>query len=207
MTSRGLKFLLIAAALFGFFAAQTVVAKEPHTHHTASGKNTKPVAKGDKAKTNRAKSGEGASTKSGSPANTPSSESTDTVPVPHAKGMDKAHIPSLSVKVAKPVNPLTRDIGTAVPVKPVTHNAIGEPITERVSTTGGESHLSAAVQLPGTSAVGLAHQPLHPIANPITPDRGKVDGSHLIRTTATSELGGPAKSVTGINGTTIRPKY
>jgi hypothetical protein len=50
-------------------------------------------------------------------------------------------------------------------------------------------------------------QPAHPIASATFADRSKIDGGHLIRSTVTSGLGGPAKSVTGINGTTMRPKY
>ena len=49
---------------------------------------------------------------------------------------------------------------------------------------------------------------MHPFPSPIAtaPNRGKINGTALIRPGAPSGLGGPAKIATGINGTRIRSK-
>jgi hypothetical protein len=198
----GLKVVLFAAALFGAFAAQPGIAKEPRAHHTATtGKNAKSGAKAANAK-----AGEGANAKAPSD----SLDAGVTVLTPRAgNAADKIRNPVVNVKVAKPVNSQVRGVGMSTPIKPVVRNAIGAPVSEHVNAPAGANHFGVTAQLAGTPSAGLTivRQPAHPIASATLADRGKIDGGHLIRPTVTSGLGGPAKSVTGINGTTMRPKY
>jgi hypothetical protein len=205
----GLKIVLFTAALFGAFAAQPSIAKEPRVHHTATtGKNSKSGVKTGNAKAREGANGEGAKH-----VTTPPGDSLDagvTVLTPRAgNAADKTRNPGVSVKVAKPVNSQVRGVGASTPIKPIVRNAIGAPVSEQADAPAGANHLGSTAQVPVVPSAGLTivRQPVRPIANATIADRGKIDGSHLIRPTAPSELGGPSKSVTGINGTTLRPKY
>jgi hypothetical protein len=108
------------------------------------------------------------------------------------------------------------------PPVPVERNTIGVPIAPRnvIQESGvGRSGFQAPPNFPAAAASGtgsIAHQGLvepgvarwnsSPIRSSV--NRGAIDGSGLIRpSSATSALGGPAKWVAGINGSTIRPKH
>ena len=205
----GLKIVLFTATLFGAFAAQPSIAKEPRVHRTATtGKNAKSVAKAGNAE-----AGEGVNAKGAQHVTAPPGDSLDagvTVLTPRTgNAADKTRNPGVSVKVAKPVSSQVRGVGMSTPIKPAVRNAIGAPVGEQVNAPAATNHFGATAQVPGTPSAGLAivRQPAHPIASAAFADRSKIDGGHLIRSTVTSELGGPAKSVTGINSTTMRPKY
>jgi hypothetical protein len=59
-----------------------------------------------------------------------------------------------------------------------------------------------------TASIPSVSLPSPTIRSPSIQSRGKIDGSSLIRASvAPSGLGGPAKTVAGINGTTLRPKH
>lgn len=202
-----LKVFLVVSALVGALTAQTAVAKEPRTYHTAT---TAKHAKAE-AKTGKASTGEGE--KDENPISTQSGDKLDagvTVLTPRASNLaDKTRSPPANVKFAKPVNVQTLGVGVPELVKPVTRNAIGEAVGQHINTPAaiGHSDVASHIAAVPTANLPVARQPLHPIASATNPDRGKVDDSHVIRPTVTSELGGPAKSTTGINGTTMRPKY
>jgi hypothetical protein len=203
---RGSKALLIAASLFAVFAAQTAIAKEPRIHHSQT------VEKHAKAKAETTKAGNGESAKGESPAGTQSGDKLDAaIPISTSRATnaaDKTRNPPISVKFAKPITVQTHSVGLPESGKSVTRNAIGEIVGQHVTAPITTSRNDAAhIAAMPTVNLTVGRQPPHLIAGPANPDRSKVDGSHLIRTTMTSGLGGPAKSTTGINGTTIRPKY
>jgi hypothetical protein len=200
-----LKIVVLAVVLFAALAVQPGIAKEPRVHHTAT---TEKNAKSG-AKAGNAKAGEGAKANGAQHAPAPPDDGLDagvTVLTPRAGAADKTRKPGASAKVAKPVNSQVRRVGLSAPV---VRNAIGAPVSEQVNAPTGVSHLGATAQMPDTPSAGLAivRQPAHPIASATVPDRSKIDGGHLIRPAVTSGLGGPAKLVGGINGTTLRPKY
>jgi hypothetical protein len=100
---------------------------------------------------------------------------------------------------APPANPAT-----------ITRNAIGVPVAAHGAATGtGRVHLENA-----PAGVGLGPKPIglpaeHPAAvvNGGTASSGKISGTSMIRPIqAPARLGGPAKPVAGINGTTLRAK-
>ena len=201
-----MKIVFSTAALFGAFMAQPGVAKEPRAHHSATaGKDARSGAKAGNAK-----AGGGANANGEQHATAPPGDSLDagvTVLTPRAGNAgDRIHNPDVSVKVAKPVNSQVRGLGASTPI---VRNAIGAPVSGHANAPAGANHFGATAQAPGAPSAGLTvvRQPIHPLASAALADRGKIDGGHLIRPTVTSGLGGPAKSVTGINGTTIRPKY
>ncbi len=111
----------------------------------------------------------------------------------------------------------------------VVRNAIGLPVVQHVERRDGERHGSPSlVQSPpagvvsaaGSGTGGLAkagadfggQRIVHPNAGPrVTAtalNRATIGGTAVIRVgSRPSGLGGPAKAVSGINGTAIRPKH
>jgi hypothetical protein len=60
---------------------------------------------------------------------------------------------------------------------------------------------------PNPVSPGIGRQNTNAPANPIAANRGMIDGTKLVRPGyGPSTIGGPAKAVASINGTTIRPK-
>jgi hypothetical protein len=84
-----------------------------------------------------------------------------------------------------------------VPASPASATSVAKPV-------GAIAHaISAPV---GAPSHGL--QSVSPSAGAGIADRGRIDGTHLIRPApALAVLGGPARTVAGINGTTMRPKH
>lgn len=122
-------------------------------------------------------------------------------------------------KVALPGNPQAKRTAIAVPPVPVTRNAIGVAIPVHETPGRGENlgparkipaalpgNVSGRVN-PGVSP-GADHASTHPLASADISSRGRIDSTGLIRPTVhPTAIGGPAKMVTGIDGTTIRPKH
>jgi hypothetical protein len=213
--------LLLAIVLIGASAAQPSFAKAHHSHHDAKGKAAssvqRPIAKGANSSNAQAKDG----------------SDVDIVPSPVGLTTDKARTTNVSVKNHTPENFQVRRVAVPAPSGTIPRNAIGVAIAPQKSVTAssGESFKPAAAAPIATSlgdgkADGypgepdIALKPSHPLAtasipsvsslsasNPAPQNRGRIDGASLIRpSVAPSGLGGPAKTVAGINGTTLRPK-
>jgi hypothetical protein len=129
-------------------------------------------------------------------------------------GADKPSVGKPLAKIGPPASAGPRQ--TPMPGMPVVHNAIGVtvPPPNAGPRTGVEGSNHPPVQIPpvipGTSG-GFANPGTRHIANPnVSPPVGAlrgggINGSSFIRPGATpSVLGGPAKPVTGINGTSLR---
>jgi hypothetical protein len=128
-------------------------------------------------------------------------------------------------------NPASRAAGTqgltrrlSPPAQAPVHNSIGVvvPPPAHAEPREGTHSPTAVPRLPSAAPAGpgnVATRPLakpevpnHPMANPIvTPpvaNRGAINGTGVIRRNAgPPRIGGPAASVAGINGTTIRSKH
>ena len=103
----------------------------------------------------------------------------------------------------------------------VTRDAIGLPVARHdgMEQGSGQRHdLPALVHNPAAvttgfdaNAGGSLGRPLsnaNPIVRPAALNRGTINGTNLARPGfGPSSVGGPAKQVTGISGTTIRPKH
>lgn len=97
----------------------------------------------------------------------------------------------------------------------IRRNAIGLPVIQEQDTQPVGRPRVQPLAAPASGTDGLANRRLGgvqltlPHASPTYPilSRGRIDGSSLTRRgTAPSGLGGPAKPIAGINGTTFRPK-
>ena len=141
---------------------------------------------------------------------------------------DKARDRTPLVKFGAPANFWVRRSPTAGASESITRNAIGLPVVPREGSRGpsDEPHGLPAQVLapaaPGTvqgsvadlnRAEGGIDRPTVPrsstgsIVNAPFVQRGKIDGTGMIRPGfAPSGVGGPAKTVAGINGTTFRLK-
>jgi hypothetical protein len=113
--------------------------------------------------------------------------------------------------------------------KPIARNAIGLPVTrheglqERSSEPHGAPAQSPTHDAPSVAASGagnlaktdggLERPPIvrpspSPVVSAPVAQRGTINGTGLTRpSSAPSSLGGPAKVVVGINGTSARPKH
>jgi hypothetical protein len=110
----------------------------------------------------------------------------------------------------------------------VTHDAIGVPVAHPGGIEQGraERHdMPALVNNPGAVPTGFGanassdfarpggafgHTPANAnrIVRPVVPNLGTVNGTNFVRPgVGSSSIGGPAKPVAGISGTTIRPKH
>ena len=135
-----------------------------------------------------------------------------------------AHAPA---KVAKPVAPrnlLGRRISQPVVPQHVQPNAIGVLVEQQrhegaIRGTPSAIHSPAPV-IGGTSGAGPATQgaglqsPNHlqfhatPTVNPVVPNRPAISGTGAAHPrSGPAVVGGPARTVVGINGTAIRPKH
>jgi hypothetical protein len=190
----------VLALLLGLAAAglvQPAFAKGGHAQHAkaasknASGKGTKQGPSPSAAP----------STESKSDASAPAGEA------PISKGANK--IPDANVGFKPKPLQIPHNAPPAVPTT-ITRNAIGVPVAthDAVDGTGGV-HLENAPAGAGLGPkpIGLPAGRPAPIANAGTAASGKINGTGLIRPIqAPARLGGPAKPVGGINGTTLRAK-
>jgi hypothetical protein len=176
-----LKFELspLAIALLVATSMQPSFAKE-HRAHRAGSASKSPSAHDDKPKD----------------ANPADSDAPVTVSPPRDP----------SVKREMPLNLQTRRAPLPAPQNPVPRNSIGEIAAPHESMTVIDGRrLSSAAPAPVLGAIGPPHP--GPVVSVTMPSRGKVDGAGLIRpSVAPTGLGGPAKVVVGINGTTLRSK-
>jgi hypothetical protein len=96
-------------------------------------------------------------------------------------------------------------------LRPATAPPVTAGIGDQTNSTGhlGEPDIGLKVSRPvATASIPSVSVPSPTIQSPSIQSRGKIDGSSLIRASvAPSGLGGPAKTVAGINGTTLRPKH
>ena len=97
---------------------------------------------------------------------------------------------------------------SVAPAPVETRNSIGVAVTPAKSaTTGNEQMPKPTVPKPIAVPAVDRSAIVRPVATASIPDRGKIDGSRLIRpSVAPTGLGGPAKFIAGINGTTFREK-
>jgi hypothetical protein len=122
-------------------------------------------------------------------------------------------------KVTMPGVPQAKRATVAAPPAPVTRNAIGVAIPLHETSSGGES-LGAVRQIPAalpgnvTGRVnpgvspGINRESTHPLGSADVSNRGRSDSTSLIRPIVRpTAIGGPAKAVTGIDGTTMRTRH
>jgi hypothetical protein len=209
---------VLAIVIFGTAVTQPNLAKEMRSHRA-----DRPAA----SAAPKSSTGEGAIAKGTNPVDTRSSDDAGdarmTVVSPRPGfSLDKNRDANVSLKISAPGNSQARRVPTAGLSDVVARNAIGQPIGEHdaIAGSGGErvgSAVSPAGALGGTTGLakpsgGLSgpsfgQQNPHPISTASIVSRGKIDGAGLIRPPlAPAGLGGPAKAVAGINGTTFRPK-
>ncbi len=120
------------------------------------------------------------------------------------------------IQAAKPKPPARlRPPNPATPSVP-TINAIGiriDPgVAARTATMAHWGQRSARVVTAGAAPMAappLAANVWHPgVTAPAPPARGALNGTTMVRVrSGAAVIGGPAKAVTGINGTTLRPKH
>jgi hypothetical protein len=186
--------LLFAVVLHGVSVMQPSFAKTQHAHRS--------VAKGEHA--SRAHS-LAAKEKPG-PTDTDNSRGAVNAPSPIGTTGGKAHAATVNSKSASPFQ--VRRV--VVPAPAETRNSVGVAITPpRSATIGGEQ--TPKPTLPRPTSVPAESVDRAAIARPVVtasmPDRGKIDGTSLIRpSVAPTGLGGPVKPLAGINGTTFRQK-
>jgi hypothetical protein len=116
-----------------------------------------------------------------------------------------------ATKSTAPGNYRVRRITVPGPSDTVPRNSIGVtvvPPPKTATTSGSMLKLEVPLTRAPQSAIASRNVIAKPMTTASTPSRGKIDGAGLIRpSTALSGLGGPAKTVAGINGTTVRPKH
>ena len=131
-------------------------------------------------------------------------------------------------KTTAPGNSQARHVPVLRSSNPVTRNAIGQPVVQhedaaasggtRVGAAGSASLPSPGAPLSRTESLGKPNggiggpsvglQRPSPVASTSISSRGRIDATGLIRPSrAPAALGGPAKAVVGISGTTLRPKH
>lgn len=202
-----LKIILLTLGLLGLSAVQPSLAKAAHGHHAHHGSSkAKPAARSGIAKgANSAGENPTATIDLGIIAPPPRSAFTS----------GKAREAKPSFKIAKPEN---YQAHRPEPTNPVTRNALGQPVVSPLRTTLDGKHFGvqtppAVVAVPRAAVPGVApHNPeierqeYRSLAS--IPSRSRIDGAGLIRpSVAAFGLGGPAKTVNGINGTTLRAKH
>jgi hypothetical protein len=197
-----LKIVLSAMVLFGALVAQPSFAKDVHPHraHRASGASTASAAP-------RGHAGKAA-------ADTHASEPTG-IPVTVVSPRpgftpDRGRGANGSLKTSAPGNSQVRHTPVVGSPNPAPRNAIGLPVAQHENPTQNGGFASPG-KVSGAAFGGQAG--LHRVANGSISDasvssRGRIDGGALIRPSlAAAGLGGPAKVVAGINGTTARLKH
>ena len=118
---------------------------------------------------------------------------------------DKARNAATALKIGVPGNSQTRHMPAAGAPNPVARSAIGLPIAPRENLNPGASE---RLHLPNPNTANSGRPNPGAITTAGVWGPGKIDGAGLIRPArAPTGLGGPAKAVAGINGTTLRPKY
>jgi hypothetical protein len=140
---------------------------------------------------------------------------------------DKGSDANARFKITAPGNSQVRHVPVLRSSNPVARNAIGQPVVQHEdAAASGRTRVGATVSAPlpspgaplsrteslgkpngsiGGPSVGL--QRSGSVANTSIASPGRTDTTGLIRPLrAPAALGGPAKAVVGISGTTLRPK-
>lgn len=211
---RGLKVIVLTIVSFCLLAAQPSLARETHGHHShhASAKGAPTRHAGTAKRTNSIGTSPNDTIDMGVTVLSPRSDST----------LDKSRDEKPSLRITKPENFQAHRAGVPGPSIPVARNSIGQPVNPALDTTDGAKHSGPKLQTPDVNSsvrrTGVARQALGepnvglhiagPVASVGIPNRSKIGGAGLIRPAfAPSGLGGPAKAVAGINGTTFRSKH
>ena len=217
-----LGFLVLAIALIGASLTQPSLAKTLHAQHAhrAAAKSQLSV-KGDGAAHDAAHEPIAKGTDSG---DAQAKDSGDEVTAPSRAGLpgDRPRPPNVNAKTGAPGTLQVRREAVPGPSEAIPRNSIGVAVAPRkdVTASGGESlrpppplvapgepadHLNGGA-FPGGSDIERRSQ--RPVTTASIPSFGKIEGAGLIRpAVAPSGLGGPAKVVSGINGTTLRSKH
>ena len=152
----------------------------------------------------------------------------DTV-LPHRLGNRRDAVEEVkALKSVAPRNLLGRRTLSHGATEGVARNAIGIPVARR---DGSEQHVGQhrdfpiGIHGPAPAAIGANESTTsrlakaqgridrgttsaNPIVRPAVSNRGTINGTSLMRAgSGPSGIGGPAKTVAGINGTAIRPKH
>jgi hypothetical protein len=187
---------LIATALCGLAAMQPASAKATRHRGAAA------------AVTHHAPPGKSASRASHDPGEGATTLSPPTPPPDIIRG-------AKPTKLVVPGSLQDRRVRRVESPNPPTRNTIGIAVVPQAKSGQGEDHLGSVVPTvpPPASGVsrgsGLAVPATGKLNVPTASlsTRGKIDGATLIRPALTpSGIGGAAKTLSGINGTTIRPK-
>lgn len=185
------------------------------------GTQSAPAAGGEAAKSS---TGEGAPRETSAGGNAEGIDTRITVPPRRSGGgRDKIAGPK-AVKLVPPRNLLARRAAVPSGAEPVVRNAVGAVVLRHAGFEqhNGERSLTvvpssiSGTSNPAASAIGRPVKSLGPserpttslIVRPVVVNRSAINGTNLIRAgSAPSGIGGPAKTVAGINGTTIRPPH
>jgi hypothetical protein len=180
--------LLLAILLTGATTMQTSFAKAPRAHRVGTNVSKDRPAKDEKPK--------------GAPPVDDSTKETNDA------GVITAAPRGSSERRDSPANIQSRHVSLPPPPSPLPRNSIGEVIAPHESLTAVDGqHSGVAIPAPVLGAPAIGRQYASPTASASMPGRGKVDGAGLIRPSAAPQgLGGPARVVAGINGTTLRSR-
>jgi len=218
---------LLAIVLFGASATQASLAKPMHAHH-----ETRSVASAASAKPRMRAArevhlgprgtgvGQGPVAKAANPIDTRPRDTIDggitALSLRPGIGPGRVRSATAAFKIGVPGNFQAHHPAAASASNPIARNAIAVPVGqhENLNKSGAE-HFGTAAPAPGSLSESRVFggpnlgQP-HPaaIASADVLSRGKIDGAALIRPALMpAGLGGPAKAVVGINGTSFRPKH
>jgi len=204
---RDLKLGILAVIVFTVAVVAPAFAKAAHGRHAHH------------ASSKGAVSGQGVPAARKSPAADNAGDKIDVdVPEMSLPSRNAGRVVMPKLEIAKPDNSPGRRIGVSGPYRPGVRNALGQPIAPAINPRSGEMNLQAKKQpqaanpgqIQGGAGIGTLNSGMPNVrpSESISPsNRGKIDGAGLIRPSLASSLGGPAKSVTGINGTLVHPKH
>jgi hypothetical protein len=205
---RQLKIVVMVIALVAASGAAPAFAKEVRAHSMhGPARASSPKANAIKAAKSESHTPRATGAESGAaPANSNRPETANT-PAAIARrpgfGPEKGRELQPRAGIAAPGNPPPHRALT--PPNLTTRNAIGAtvgPASVGISNPAGNS-----AKTKGTLGEPIA-QPQRPIVNASSAGQSRIGGAGLIRPAlAPSGLGGPAKTVAGINGTAMRPKH
>jgi hypothetical protein len=213
---RDLKIVVSAIVLFGVAVERPSLAEEGHAHHAHHAGATDTAAPRSKAGIAKA-----IGSLDAKPADAIDS-GVASPPPPSDFRRDASHDVRPGVRITKPGNFQGRRVGVPGPSNPVVRNAIGQRVIATPNATVGLKRFAPNVQttdaIPGGTrtvapqkSLGGPNAGLQNAAVPGSariPSRSEIGGAAPVRSSAAlSGLGGPAKPVAGINGTTLRPKH
>jgi len=196
--------LVLSSVLLAALAANPCFAKDGHAHHGARAGVANSVGSG--IDRNDASAADPAPSKADAPIN---AEAPVAPPVLPPRGVTQQQIRSINPDV-KTANPgiLSRSQAGAPPITaPTVRNAIGQPpaVSSALGASGATSLpiLHAGPAAPPFISSGASRLYVSSATN-----RGSINGATVIRpTTSPSIIGGPARALYGINGTTVQNRH